>query len=259
MQPNVTSKKINFILVSIGVATLLFVSAYLGVASMYIYTAVLSGICAGLLIWSLELFPYKRLWLFALVLPLHLAVGGALSLFQYPNLSFYFKAIFLVGIAVLFYICLLVINIFTVIESRGKMIPLYRAASTWAQILIVVASILFYSAVFKIPAHPLIQAGVVVVSAYLLLDFWSRVLKLEVEVYDASLVLVGTFWVSLFAFTMLFIPFEALFRGLFLSSVVLFGLGFIQNYLKHTLTRRIILEHVVITVLFLLMGLLFIP
>lgn len=259
MQQNLITKKLNFIVVSAVLAALLFVSGYLGQASMPSYLVILTAISFFALVWSLELAGHKRLWLNASVLPLNLIVGAVLSLFQFPNLSFYIKIAFVISIAILFYIALLVTNIFIVVETRGKMIPLFRAALTWAQILIVISCIPLYSSIFKLAMHPALQALAVIVSSYLLFSLWGWVLKLETGEADKSLILVSSFWVAIFAFNMLFIPFEAIFRGLFLSSIVLFGLGFIQNYLKHTITRKIIIEHVVITILFLLLGLLFIP
>ena len=163
---------------------------------------------------------------------------------------------------IIYYIICLVLNIFIVVEARKKTIPLYRAAVTWAQILIVAVSIPFYAGVFKLTIHPFAQVAVVTLSSLLLLLLFVWTVQMEDEAeggLDFEVVLLTSFWVLILSLSIIFIPFEAIFRSLFLSSVLLFGMGYSLGSYKHNLTTRIVIEYVIITILFLAIGLIFIP
>lgn len=252
-------KRIKFISVSVAFGLFLIFSKQLLSINAPLYGLFLLLFCLGTLLPCLEAFQYKKLWFYISVIPFHLAAGAFLSFVGFPNLSLPFRFVIAAIVSLVYYATLLVLNIFIVVETRRKSIPLYRVANTWSQILIVIASIPFYAGVFKLPIHPLLQVGVVTISSFTLILFFLKLLELEVGVFDLNLAVLTDFWIALLSISILFLPFEASFRGLFLSSVLLFGLGYIQGYLKHTLTKRILLEYLIITISFLFIGLLFVP
>ena len=186
-------------------------------------------------------------------------MGAALTFSGFPNLSILFRILSLIIVLVVYYITLLILNIFSVVFEKGKVIPLYRVAITWEQILIIVVSIPLFAGIFKLPIHPFLQVFAITLSSFslMLLFLWS--LDFEVGEVDMNLSILTSFWVLTLSSAILFLPFEALFRGLFLSSILLFGLGFNHNFIKHTLSEKIIFEHVLITIAFLFIGLLFLP
>ncbi|KKU50577.1 MAG: hypothetical protein UX73_C0020G0002 [candidate division WWE3 bacterium GW2011_GWC1_47_10] len=101
----------------------------------------------------------KRDYIFVLLLPLHLSIGILLSMHFFPNLSMFIRVATLLMVGGLFYAVSLVNNILLVVDVRENLIPLYRAAITWSQILLVIVAIPFLAGVFKLPFNPLIQTA----------------------------------------------------------------------------------------------------
>ncbi len=237
----------------------LFLSYLISPSNRLVFTLVVLFVSFWAFAWGLEAFPLKRVWTYIYVLPFHIILGVLLSLYGFPNLSLLIRITFSITIFWIFYITCLILNVFVVVSSREKSIPLYRVAITWAQILIVVISIPYYAGIFKLNIHPFLQVMFITLSSFVMMLFFLWADSLEEGSPDMNLALTTSFWVLLMSMSMLFLPFEAIFRGLFLSSVLLFGIGYSHNYMKHTLTNKIVFEHVVITLAFLLLGILFIP
>ena len=254
-----TRRRVIFILISVLLASTALLVRVVPKNVTFLYVLVLSVVSSVAFYFALELKDFKKLVPYVLILPLHVAVGMALSMFGFPNLSLRLRLIFTLLVSLMFYISFLVLNIIVVVRSRGKLIPLYRAAVTWSQILIVVVAIPFIASVFKLPVLPLFQIVLVTISAFFLILYFLWSIEPEFGEPSLDLALLGSFWVFMLATSILFLPFEAIFRGLFLSSVLLFAIGFAHNYLKHALTSKLILEYIIITIAFLFLGLLFIP
>lgn len=271
MLKHLNKKRVKLLSISFLIALVLFVSKIVPRSGEIFYVLFLAILSCVSLVWALELkFNLKLLkstWLYMFILPVHIAIGAAISFFGFPNLSLIFRLILLLIIFFTYYVTLLVLNVFAVIIDRGKVIPLYRVAITWAQILSIVVSIPLFSGVFKISIHPFVHVSILALSSFSLVTFllWAlnmvgsdRAVKeghFKLEAF--GLAGLCTLWVVILAVAIMFLPFEALFRALFLSSVLLFGLGFAHNYTKHTLSKEIIIEHLTITLVFLILGLVF--
>jgi hypothetical protein len=199
------------------------------------------------------------------VLPLSLSLGVYLSFYHFPNFSFFFKTLSLVGVAILFYLINLVNNIFLVVDEKEIVFPLYRVAVTWSQILLVIVSIPVYVGIYKFDQGPIYQAlwagaATFVLSAYYLwsLGFDNRIRRtgiLEKVIncsFCAFLVMVGGLAVS-------FIPTEAFLRGLFSASILLFGLNYLDGYLKNKLNSSFLYIYGTIFGIFLFLILVFRP
>lgn len=252
-------KRLKFLLVSLLASIALFSSLVIPYDARLLYSVLFVFFALVFTFASLEVKFSLKITPILMILPLHLLIGALGGFYVFPNLSLLMRLIITFVIFNLYYIMLLVLNIFSVVEERGKSMPLFRVASTWAQILIVIVSIPFYSVVFKLPIHPLLQVLVVAFSTFCLVLFYLVMLDLEINEIDLNLAFLSAFWVMILSFAILFLPFEAFFRGLFLSSVLLFGIGFSYHTLKHSLTRKITLEYIMITIAFLFIGLIFIP
>ncbi|MEK7595404.1 MAG: hypothetical protein AAB443_02350 [Patescibacteria group bacterium] len=259
IKAKINAKRIKFFIVSLLITGCLFFSVSVNREFRLIYSAIFIISSLALTFWVLEVKLYSKVAFILLILPLHFLFGALVSFFEFPNFSFLMRVLITFIIFNLYYIMLLVLNIFAVVEDRGKSIPLYRVAITWVQILIVVFSIPSYSVMFKLAIHPLMQVLLVTLSTFLLVLFFLVMLDLELNNVDIKLSFLTAFWVFILSTSILFLPFEAFFRGLFLSSVLLFGVGYSYHYLKHSLTRQILLEYIMITIAFLFVGLLFIP
>ena len=138
-----TRRRVIFILISVLLASTALLVRVVPKNVTFLYVLVLSVVSSVAFYFALELKDFKKLVPYVLILPIHVAVGMALSMFGFPNLSLRLRLIFTLLVSLMFYISLLVLNIIVVVKSRGKLIPLYRAAVTWSQILIVIVSIPF--------------------------------------------------------------------------------------------------------------------
>jgi hypothetical protein len=199
------------------------------------------------------------------ILPAGLVTGVILSLIFFPNLSLFFKVGSLFGFAILFYIISLVNNVFLVVESREEVIPLYRVASTWSKILIVIVAIPLLAGIFKISYNPLLEsflAGAASLLFYLYL-VWSLRYNPDTKKYKigeiSSIVTLGVFLTISANLAVSFFPSETFLRALFVSSILIFGISYVEAHLKNVINRRLITEHLLISILFLFLLIFFKP
>lgn len=200
-----------------------------------------------------------------ILLPLHLVLGAVFALMFFPNLSIVFKFISLGAVGALLYIISLVNNIFVVVEDKSEKIPLYRVATTWSQILIVIISIPYFAGVFKINSAPLLQNLIIGFSAFLFVQYilWTFSFDNEIRTVGVGEAIMLGLFVSLLVlaigFSVSFIPSESFLRSLLCSSVLMFGLNYLNSHLKNTLVKSTLLEYGFIFLFFLALVLIFKP
>jgi len=199
------------------------------------------------------------------ILPLSLTLGFVLSLIYFPNLSRIFKILSLFGFAFIFYLISLVNNVFLVVETRKETIPLYRVASTWSKILIVVVAIPMLAGIFKINVNSLFEtllAGLVALLFYIYL-IWSLKYNHEIKKYRGGemvgILALGVFFVMASNLAVSFFPTETFLRALYVSSIMIFGVSYIEGHLKNTINKRLISEHLIISIIFLILLFAFNP
>ncbi len=200
-----------------------------------------------------------------LLLPLHLVIGVILSLIYFPNLGLPIKILSLAAFVASFYVISLINNVFLVVEEKKEIIPLYRAALAWNQIVLIITAIPFFAGVFKLPLNGLFQSVIVAVSSFtfsiylmwiLAFDKSTRSIKIGDRVLFGLLVSFLTFAYSLMTS---FIPAESFLRAIFVSSSLLFGLNYLQSHTKNSITRNLVLEYLLISVIFFLLLIIFKP
>ena len=198
-----------------------------------------------------------------ITLPATLTLGALLALIYFPNLGIPTKTLAILGIGFFMYVALLVGNILLVVYEKDEVIPLYRVAATWSQILVVVVSIPLYAGIFKLPILPFFQCALVGFSAVIFALYltWSQEMDPEIppinrgEQFVTSL-FVG-FLVGSLGLSISFLPTESFLRALLLSSVLMFSLGYIQAHYKNVVTKKLIFEYSLISILFLIFVLIF--
>lgn len=201
--------------------------------------------------------------LYTILLPIHLTVGTLLSLNYFPNLSNFVVLAVLIVVGVIAYAISLVNNIFLVVEEREKTMPLYRVAITWSQILLITVAIPYFSGIFKLPYNFLIQASLVGLSGFLLTVylFWTLKYDEEIKVFSTGEKVIGgvivAFNVMVGSLIVSFIPTESFLRALFISSVLMSQLGYLQSHFKNSVTKKLQFEYLIITIFFLMLVLLF--
>lgn len=201
--------------------------------------------------------------LFTLLLPLHLIAGTILSLTYFPNLGNLIKIAALVSVGVVAYAVSLVNNIFLVVEEREKVMPLYRVAVTWSQILLITIAIPFFSGVFKMPYNSIIQAVIVGLSSFIFTIYliWTQDFDEDVRKVTSIEKVISAFQVMFMvtasSLTVAFVPTESFLRALFISAILMASLGYLQSHFKNTVTKRLLVEYSVITFIFLLFVLVF--
>jgi len=206
---------------------------------------------------------YKSL--LVLILPLGLTLGVLLTLYFFPNFSFIFKLLGLSVVGLLYYLINLVNNIFLVVGERDDIIPLYRVAITWSQILLVIVSIPLFAGIYKISVTPLLQAGYggLLAFSFTLYFFWNlgfdrRVRKIASVDLIVNCLLCAFFVVST-SLAISFIPAESFLRALFSASVLLFGLNYLDAYMKNRINSNLMYQYGVISLIFLIFILIFKP
>lgn len=198
-----------------------------------------------------------------IALPIVLILGAILSLVYFPNLSVPVKILAVLGVGVFMYITQLVDNIFLVVYDSGESIPLYRVAATWSQILIVVLSIPFFAGIFKVPINSFFQSLIVAIVAGLFALFMVWVMLMDPEITNPSreerLIESGIVFFVVYAMSIStsFIATESFLRALFISSLVMSSLGYLQAHHKNKIDKKLIFEYLIITLVFLIFVLIF--
>jgi len=207
----------------------------------------------------------KENFIYSIIMPLGVISGGILSLKFYPNLGSVFKIFVVMFFSGIYYLVSLADNIFLVVSDREEIIPLYRVAVTWSQILQVIVAIPLFAGIFKLNiitfSHSLIISSI----SFLFTYYQLWVYRFEP---DAKKIEIGErFYICFLSFFIMFVtslgvsffPSEDFLRALFTSSVLLFVLNYISAHLKNEITRRIIIRHLLITVVFLILLIFFKP
>lgn len=188
--------------------------------------------------------------------PLMLAMGCFLLFLYYPNLSVLLKMLAGVFYVILLYTLLLLNNVLLVVETRESHIPVYRVAINWVQIVLLSVSISLFTGLFRVQIQPLFQVLLIMLVSYFWYTYLLWVYSNDKDIRQVKLhegwVLSGIFslLVGWGAFITLFFQAETFLRGIFVSSVFLLGLGYIQLYLKNSLNRKFIWDYLLICLVF---------
>lgn len=235
-------------------ALMAIVTAVLGTALVQ-YSSVTSEHALGYFI--------KKTALPVFILPISLVSGALMSLHFFPNLGLPTRIITIGAVGILTYAMSLVQNIFLVVYVREEVIPLYRVAVTWSQILLIIISIPLFSGIFKFPINSIFQSLLVALVAvfFALFLMWVQEMDPDVpeidreeELVNSGLVAFGVFALSI---STSFFPTESFLRSLFVSSALMSSLGYLQAHYKNIITKKLVAEYIFITFIFLVFVLIF--
>jgi hypothetical protein len=211
---------------------------------------------------SMKKLIYKTA-LSVVTIPAAITLGTLLSLYYFPNLSIYVKTAAILVVGGLLYISLLVNNTFLVVHERGEIIPLFRVASTWSQILVIVVSIPLFAGIYKLPFLPFFQTALILFTASLFSLFLNWVHNMDPDIPAISdknriieSIFVG-FTLGALSISTSFLPTESFLRALLMSSVLMFILGYMLAHHKNAVTRKLMVEYSLISILFLGLVLIF--
>lgn len=249
-----------------GRATLGEESQTLTLLGKYIVFLALTSILSSLFIQYLEGGSRGiRELLFVGLTPFSLVLGAFFFFNYYPNLALPIKLGAGLFYAALLYTLLLLNNVLLVVKSREDVIPVYRVAINWVQIVLLSVSISLFTGMHRLAVQPVLQTAFVVLVAFNFFGylFWvfsyekeTRQIKLYESVILAAILAMFTGWAS---FITLFFSAETFLRGLFVASVFLLGLGYIQLYLKNALSKNNIWNYLAICLVFFIVLVLFKP
>jgi hypothetical protein len=199
------------------------------------------------------------------LLPLSLTLGTYLTLYHFPNFSLPFKVLGLAAVAVLFYLISLVNNIFLVVEEKQEIIPLYRVAVTWGQIILVVVSITLFAGIYKFSQGFFVQSAFAALLGFVYTWYFLWNLSFDPRLRSLTVVdtlincLFSAFVIFALASSVSFIPAEPFLRALFSASVLLFNLNYLDGHMKNRINTSLVYSYGAIFVLFLFFILVFGP
>lgn len=263
----ILSKKIRYLVYSVVLTAVLYSingyvvgeSSILAISSLIVFLGLLG------LIYSQFYDRRLRPTIFTLVMPAYLVIGYLLTFYYFPNLGPLVKILAYGGFLLMVYVIYLINNIFLVVLERGEIIPLYNAAITWVQILIIITSIPFLSGVFKTPLGYISQNLIVFVSSVMFnyymiwVTHFDRDIKKTERIERAYLSFGLSFFVLLIGVGVSFFPNESFLRGLFVSTAIMFNLGYIHAYFKNRINKRLFIDYGIISLFFFLILIIFLP
>lgn len=198
------------------------------------------------------------------VMPLSLLAGALASFYYFPNLSPIFKIAMAAIYMVMYYVTSLVDNIFLVVHERGEVIPLYRVAVTWSQIMIVIITIPLFAGIFKINTNSFFQSIVLFIVTFTFSYYLIWATKFDNDIKSTRLgetLLLCMFQAFIIAGTGLsisFFPGEAFLKGLTTSAVLMFLFNYISSgYLKNEVSKKIVFEYLIMFLFFLFLTFIF--
>ena len=207
----------------------------------------------------------KDNFLISIIMPLGVLSGALLSLNYYPNLGSTFKILVISFFAGLYYLVSLADNVFLVVHDREEIIPLYRVAVTWSQILQVIVAIPLFAGIFKLNTQVFVHSSIVALVSFLFCYYQLWIYGFEPDAKKTGvgekiyLCLVSFFVIFTSSLAVSFFPSEDFLRALFTSSVLLFMLNYISAHLKNEISRKMIFAYISIIIIFLLAVLFFRP
>ncbi len=263
----INNKKLRYLLLSIVTVLALYVmtmSAETPTDLFYLIGFVLLFAVGSVLVAQFTSLISTSYVLF-MVLPVHLVIGFMTSFYFFPNLSVLIKMIAFILAGIIIYVLFLINNVFLVVEEKGTLIPLYNAAISWVQMIIVIIAIPYFSGIFKVPSNYISQNVFVMVSSFMFYFYMIWAVTFDPDIKKTS-VSERTILATLLSFitfccgmAVSFVPTESFLRALFLVSVVLFSLAYIQAHYKNRLNTRMIMEYGFISLIFFLILLAFNP
>jgi hypothetical protein len=205
----------------------------------------------------------KENFLFSTIMPISVVSGALLSLTFYPNLGSVFKIFVIIFFSGLYYLVSLADNIFLVVHDREEIIPLFRVAVTWSQILQIIVAIPLLAGIFKLNVVVFIQSALASTISVLFTYYQLKIHEYEPDAKKTSLgerlylCAFSFFIIYISSFAVSFFPSEDFLRALFVSSMMLFILNYISLHLKNDLSRGIIMRYLLIILVFFILMLFF--
>jgi hypothetical protein len=148
------------------------------------------------------------------------------------------------GFGALFYLLLLAQNVFNVAEST-RTIPLYRAASTASFVFTWITAFLLFNVLagFDLPFF-WNGVGAVLIAFPLVLQFlWTiKMERITAQIITFSFVI--SLVIGEIAIALSFWPVVSLIWGLFLSTIIYVLLGVVVDYMRDTLTKKLVWEYI---------------
>ncbi len=203
--------------------------------------------------------------LFVGLTPSFLCSGVMFFYLYYPNLSPTIKILAGLFYIFLLYTLLLLNNVLLVVKSREEVIPVYRVATGWLQIVLLSMTISIFTGLHRLHIQPILQTLASVLISFFFYNYslWVYSFDKETRKIKAVESLVISLSLALFAgwssFITLFFSGETFLKGLFIASVFLLGLGYIQLYIRNALNKRALWDYIIPTVIFFLVLSLFKP
>ncbi len=203
--------------------------------------------------------------LFVGLTPLLLVLGLVFFYTYYPNLSIVIKigaGLFYLG---LLYTLLLLNNVLLVVKGREESIPVYRVAINWVQIVLLGISLSLFTGLLRLQIQPLLQVVAIGLTSFACYYYYIWVWSYEKDSRKLStfetLILSTSFtvltgWATL---STLFFPAESFLRGIFVASVFLLGLGYIQLHIKNAISVRNLRDYFIICLVFFVVLVVFKP
>jgi hypothetical protein len=242
----------------------LFASGRIGFEVWYSALIVVALVIFGTLITQYPNIDLKNV-LFIILMPSSLITGALLFLNFFPNLGSIFKFIAIISFGISYYFVSLVDNVFLVVQDREEVIPLYRVATAWSQIIQVVVAIPLFSGIFKLNVNGVAQSILIGIVSFLYVVYQIWASRYDKDAKNTGvgetilLATLGLFLVAAASITVSFIPAEAFLRALLISAVLMFVLSYVASYLRNDITKKIMLQFVLIFVIFFLLILVFTP
>lgn len=248
-----------FILYQFGILLYDFVKfdkfIFLGIALLIVFIINLLVLYPG--------YKFKDLIIISF-LPAVIVSSTILGLIFFPNLSQLFKYILMFFSGALFYLSLLINNLIIAEKVEDTSLPLFRVGQVWLQILLIVLTIPFITVIykfdFKFYTHSFLIFLYLLISSYVYLHSYL-ISKTNAVTYREYLILIieMVYLPVLASIATSFISSESFFRATFITSVYMSMVSYARNYIDNSLSKRLIIQYLIISGFFLLVLIAFKP
>lgn len=259
-------KKHKYLIISVFVTFFLYLFSTGRIHFELWYTV---AFVIGLVLFGTILTQYSNIdlknFLYILLMPLSLLSGALLFFNSFPNLGSISKVVAVLCFGVFYYLVSLIDNVFLVVQDREEVIPLYRVATAWSQIIQIIVAIPLFSGIFKLGVNGVYQGILVGIISffYVIYQIWASRYDKDAKSTGVGeaifLSTLGLFLVASSSIAVSFIPTEAFLRALLVSAVLMFVLSYVASYLRNDINKKMMVQFVFIFAIFLFIIVFFTP
>ena len=191
-------------------------------------------------------------------LPMAISMATILGLVNFPNLFSVFKYSLILFSGGLFYLSSLINNLIIAEKVEDNSLPLFRVGLVWIQILLIILSIPFITAIYKTDYKFYVHSGLVftyfIVSTHVYLHT-LLISKKEEKITNReylSLIFSVSYIPTILSMALSLFEAETFLRATLITSAYMGMIAYLRNYIENSMNKKLLWQYSAISIFFLI-------